>query len=97
MRKASGALVVFDVTNPKSFASLPYWIETLRERALSESVQIMIVGNKIDRAQHRAVSLGEAEQMASRYGLAYCETSASDLSSLNSIFREICERKPDWI
>lgn len=57
MRKANGAIVVFDMTNRKSFSSLPYWIETLKDRALSENVQIVLVGNKADRAQNRAVSV----------------------------------------
>lgn len=71
MRKASGALIVFDITNRKSFTSVPYWIETLRERAINEQVQIILVGNKIDRAQFRTVSIGEGEEMAKQYGVAY--------------------------
>ena len=64
MRKAQGAIIVFDVTNKKTFSSVPYWIDTLRERASNDGVQIVLVGNKIDRSQYRMVSVGEAEQLA---------------------------------
>jgi GTPase SAR1 family protein len=60
MRKAHGAIIVFDVTNAKTFRSVGYWVENLRERATFEHVQIILVGNKIDRAQYREVSVGEA-------------------------------------
>ena len=71
MRKAQGAIIVFDVTNKKTFSSVPYWIETLRERASNDGVQIVLVGNKIDRSQYRMVSVGEAEELAGQYGLSY--------------------------
>lgn len=53
MRKAHGAIIVFDVTNAKTFRSVGYWIETLKERATYEQIQIILVGNKIDRSQYR--------------------------------------------
>jgi GTPase SAR1 family protein len=92
MRKAEGALVVFDVTNRKTFTSVPYWVETLREKALEENVQIVLVGNKVDRAQFRAVSVDEAEDMARNLKVSYRETAVSDSSTLAAAFRDISER-----
>ena len=60
MRKAHGAIVVFDITSKKTFNSVPYWIDTLLEKASSDKVQVLLVGNKIDRSENRVVSVGEA-------------------------------------
>lgn len=60
IKKALGALVVFDITSRKSFQSLDYWLGQLKEKAL-ENVSVMLVGNKMDRAQYRDVSQQEAE------------------------------------
>ena len=50
------------------------------------------MGNKIDKAQNRDISIGEAEDMARNYHLSYREVSAGDLSLLSGVFREIAER-----
>ena len=89
MRKAHGAIVVFDVTSAKTFRSVGYWVETLRERAANEQVQIILVGNKDDRAQHREVSVGEVEALARQFGISYCEVTANDISLLGDLFRNI--------
>ena len=93
MRKAHGAIVVFDVTNKKTFSSVPYWIDTLKEKVANENVQIVLVGNKIDRAQHRLVSVGEGEELARQYGISYCEVTASETSMLNDLFKNVCQSK----
>jgi GTPase SAR1 family protein len=59
LKKALGALVVFDITNRRTFDSVGYWVRQLREKAL-ENVSIIIVGNKIDKANSREVSREEA-------------------------------------
>ena len=62
--------MVFDITNRKSFQSLDYWLGQLKEKAL-ENVSVMIIGNKIDRAQYRDVSRQEAEEKARMMGVLY--------------------------
>lgn len=62
--------MVFDITNRKSFQSLDYWLGQLKEKAL-ENVSVMIIGNKIDRAQYRDVSRQEAEEKARMMGVSY--------------------------
>lgn len=91
MRKAHGALVVFDITNARTFKSVGYWVETLRERAAFEHVQIILVGNKVDRAQYREVSVGDAEGLARQLGISYCEVTATDISLLGDLFRNIAQ------
>ena len=46
-RRASGALVVYDITNEKSFKSVSKWIKQLKEFA-EPDLSIMLVGTKLD-------------------------------------------------
>ncbi|KAM5441154.1 hypothetical protein MferCBS31731_003942 [Microsporum ferrugineum] len=46
-RGASGALLVFDITRPPTFASLTQWLQDLRQIA-EERIVVILVGNKSD-------------------------------------------------
>ena len=46
-RRAIGALLVYDITNIKSFLNAKKWIQELKSKAEPDIV-IMLVGNKID-------------------------------------------------
>ncbi|OJD22292.1 hypothetical protein ACJ73_06359 [Blastomyces percursus] len=48
-RGASGALLVFDITRPSTFASLTQWLQDLRQIA-EEGIVVILVGNKSDLA-----------------------------------------------
>jgi small GTP-binding protein len=47
-RRAKGALVVFDSSDPKSFAALPRWLDQLTESAGDTLTCVYIVENKVD-------------------------------------------------
>lgn len=48
-RGASGALLVFDITRPSTFASVTGWLQDLRQIA-EEGIIVVLVGNKCDLA-----------------------------------------------
>ena len=58
-KKAFGALIMFDLTNPHSFSSVEYWVNIVKDRA-DPRVQIGIVGNKADLTSKRAISRDDA-------------------------------------
>jgi len=71
LKKALGALIVFDITNKKTFESvMSYWMNALKDRA-TENVQIILIGNKIDKNNDRAVSQDEAEKYAKKLNISY--------------------------
>ena len=51
-RRAVGALLVYDITNEKSFIATKRWMEELRDHAEPDIV-IMLVGNKVDLADNK--------------------------------------------
>jgi small GTP-binding protein len=54
-RNVDGVLLVFDLTDRASFRSIQYWIDELNEKG-EDTAQLMLVGNKNDRAAEREVS-----------------------------------------
>lgn len=75
-----GIMLVYDVTNEKSFDNIKNWIRNIEEHASSD-VEKMILGNKCDIQDRRQVSRERGEQLAIEYNIKFMETSAK--SSLN--------------
>lgn len=74
-RGSAVCLLVFDLTNSSSFASIRRWHRDVVENAAPQVV-IALVGNKNDLAPSRRVSREQAEALASEIGALYFETSA---------------------
>lgn len=74
-RGAMGILLVYDITNEKSFDSIRNWIRNIEEHA-SADVERMLVGNKCDMNDKRQVSKERGEKLAIEYGMKFMETSA---------------------
>ncbi|XP_055269431.1 ras-related protein Rab-43 isoform X2 [Moschus berezovskii] len=85
-RSAHGAILAYDVTQRRSFLSLPRWIADVRKYAGSGTVQLLI-GNKSDLVELREVPLAEAQGLAEHYDiLCAIETSAKDSSNVEEAF-----------
>lgn len=74
-RGAAGALIVFDLTSRDSFNSVDRWYQDLKEVARSDVITVLI-GNKLDLEDKRAVTTEEAREFAEARGMEYFETSA---------------------
>ncbi|KAM4721168.1 ras-related protein Rab-43 [Rhinophrynus dorsalis] len=85
-RSANGAIIAYDITKKKSFASIPRWIEDVRKYAGSNIVQLLI-GNKSDLHEFREVELEEAQTLAQHFDVTCAiETSAKDSSNVEEAF-----------
>ena len=73
-RNANAALLVFDVTNYTTFSEVKSWILELQKN-VQEPMFLLLVGNKIDLEQERAVSREEAIIYAQSIGAQFLETS----------------------
>lgn len=72
-----GFLLIFDVTNEKSFLDISDWISQLRVHAYCENPDIILCGNKSDLTHLRVVSEERARTVAERFELPYIEISAA--------------------
>lgn len=87
-RDASGILIVFDVTNEKSFLDVANWIEDIKNYS-KLNVSIVLVGNKCDLENQRVVSREKALEFANKNDLKYYETSAKTGTKVGSMFEEL--------
>jgi small GTP-binding protein len=74
-RNAVGVILVFDITDRKSFDELNSWLNDIHTLCDTNAV-IQLIGNKADLKSHRVVNLAEAESFASHQHMQYLETSA---------------------
>ncbi|CAN0008926.1 unnamed protein product [Phaeothamnion confervicola] len=76
-RGAQGILLVYDVTDKKSFQAIRNWVGQIKQHADVHVNQILI-GNKCDMNDEREVSTEDGAQLAAEYGIQFFETSAKN-------------------
>ena len=84
-RGSLGALLIFDLTNSASFEHLPTWIEEVRANAKTE-IPFLLVGNKSDLLDQRAITLEEINSFTRNFNLYYMETSAKTGEGVGDCF-----------
>merc|ERR1712212_1169068 len=84
-RGAMGIMLVYDITNEKSFENIKNWIRNIEEHA-SGDVEKMILGNKCDMNDRRQVSKERGEKLALEYGIKFMETSAKASINVEEAF-----------
>jgi len=84
-RGAMGILLVYDVTDDKSFANIRNWIRNIEQHA-TESVNKMLIGNKCDMVEKKVVDSGRGKALADEYGIKFLETSAKNSINVEEAF-----------
>ncbi|CAG5130793.1 unnamed protein product, partial [Candidula unifasciata] len=84
-RGAMGIMLVYDITNEKSFDNIRTWIRNIEEHA-SKDVEKMMLGNKCDLQDRRQVSKERGEQLAIEHGIKFMETSAKASINVEEAF-----------
>lgn len=84
-RGAVGAMLVYDITKRQTFDHVARWLEELRGHA-DNNIVIMLIGNKCDLGNLRAVPTEDAKEFAQREGLFFLETSALEAVNVESAF-----------
>jgi len=80
-RGAMGILLVYDVSDEKSFNNIRNWMRNIEQHA-TESVNKMLLGNKCDvPAEQRVVDKARGQALADEFAMKFLETSAK--SSIN--------------
>uniref|UniRef100_A0A6U0NZS7 Uncharacterized protein n=1 Tax=Eucampia antarctica TaxID=49252 RepID=A0A6U0NZS7_9STRA len=92
-RGAAAAIVVYDITNPDSFAGAKSWVKELQRRG-DPNVVIALAGNKADLETRRKVEFEEANAYAEENGILHLETSAKNANNVRSLFVEIAKKLP---
>jgi Ras-related protein Rab-8A len=84
-RGAMGIMLVYDITNEKSFDNIRNWIRNIEEHATSD-VEKMVLGNKCDMNDRRQVSKDRGSALALENGMKFMETSAKASINVEEAF-----------
>ena len=68
-----GIMLVYDITQPKTFDNIAKWLRNIDEHA-NEDVEKMILGNKCDMEDKRMVSKERGESIAREHGIRFLGT-----------------------
>ena len=83
---AMGILLVYDVTDRQSFENIRnWWIKDVAQHAPETALKILI-GNKCDMDEKRAVSTEEGQKLADEFGIQFFETSAKSGDNVENAF-----------
>jgi len=84
-RGAMGILLVYDVTDDKSFANIRNWIRNIEQHA-SENVNKILIGNKCDLLDKKMIDTAKGKALADEYGIKFMETSAKNSINVEDAF-----------
>ncbi|EFA77183.1 Rab GTPase [Heterostelium album PN500] len=88
-RGSHGVIVVYDITDSKSFDRCRNWIEDINNYSMGGMIMIL-VGNKSD-LPSRKVTYEQGKALADELGIKFLETSAKDNVGVNAVFDTIVQ------
>jgi len=90
LRGASGALLVFDLTNKTTFHHIYEWVDELH-KFCGKDIPKFLLGNKVDITAKREVQEDAGSNMAKELNVDYLETSAKSGQNVNQAFNTIVQ------
>ena len=84
-------MICFDLTKRKTFESVRRWIVAVNQNCEAD-VTTLLIGNKSDLENERAVSREEAAQLAADNNMVYFETSARAGLNVTDAFVEMIDQ-----
>jgi len=97
-RGADACILVYDITDQKSFEQIEDWKQKFVNQANIENEReypFLLLGNKSDMSQNRAVSQQQGEQYASNNGMTFYETSAMKGTNIDTAIQAIASNASD--
>ena len=92
IKKAKGILLVYDITDKKSFDNLENWMNDIQEEEVAEKIPIILIGNKCDLEEERVISKKEGENLAKQYNMKFYETSCKNGDNVENCFLDLAKQ-----
>jgi len=90
-RGAVGALLCYDITKHSTFDNVTKWLKEVKDNA-EQHIVVMLIGNKCDLEQLRAVNKEEVVELAQAHNLAFLETSALESTNIELAFQKLISK-----
>ena len=94
---ADGIILIYDITDRKTFNSVRNWINNIKEEAPNK-VALVLAGNKVDDEKNRKVQESEGKKIADEYSLPFFECSAkSDINvtqTFDALIKKVVQINP---
>ena len=88
---SQGCLILYDITNPKSFENVKMWLNDLKT-FIPSGIPCILCANKIDLVDERKVSREQGEALATELSMSYIETSAKTAENINEVFLDLGQK-----
>ena len=85
IRDANIILIVYDISVKESFTHTDYWVNETKELKRGDAIFVLI-GNKTDLEDKRAISTKDAENYATEKGFLFQEVSAKTGDGIEELF-----------
>ncbi|KAI6660290.1 Ras-related protein rab-10 [Oopsacas minuta] len=96
-RGAMGIILVYDITQQKSFDNIAKWLHNIETHA-SPDVEKTLIANKCDMETKRVISKDQGQRIADEYTIRFFETSAKSNINIDQTFetlaRAILQKTP---
>lgn len=89
-RGIDAVMLVYDVTQRLSFTHITKWVKDVESKSQSK-VNMVLVANKSDLQDVRAVTSEEGQHLAREYGIDFFEASAKTGVNVNEAFHKLVE------
>ncbi|TGZ68191.1 hypothetical protein CRM22_004400 [Opisthorchis felineus] len=89
-RGAMGFILMYDITNEESFNAVQDWVTQIKTYSW-DNAQVVLVGNKCDLADERAVSVDWGRRLAQQLGLEFFEASAKEDVNVRNVFERLVD------
>lgn len=89
-RGSRGGLLLYDVTRRRTFLNTEAWRDEAFKNLQAE-IPLVLVANKVDLVDSRAVSTEEGEEFAKNNGFLYVESSALTGENVEQAYIELCK------
>ncbi len=102
MKNTKIALMVYDITNQKTFDVLNEFYEQINDVNGKGNVYFVVIGNKSDLYDEQIVSKEEGKEYANKIKALFYETSATDHECIENVFKDVVnnyvkETKPELL
>ena len=94
---ANGVLLVYDISNRKSFDRVGFWLKELKENNKLDDLYLYLVGNKKDLEEKRMISTDEGKKFAEDNNIHFIEVSAKTGEGVREVFNNVLNGALDKI